>query len=204
MAVFASRAGHGVCWHPPCFICSVCNELLVDLIYFYQDGKIYCGRHHAECLKPRCAACDEVRASSPQLLPQMLPTGMAREASPCLLEGISPPSTLKVVGALAQGGASARRHAHEIRWFGFAKGSCKLFLGFQVSISGIFSCNLPRAVPRGILIYTQGRLSMSVSSNSTPPVLCDFSPAVCGGLPFSSGPTEEASGRMSAVFPTRQ
>lgn len=62
IAVFASRAGHGVCWHPPCFICTVCNELLVDLIYFYQDGKIYCGRHHAECLKPRCAACDEVRA----------------------------------------------------------------------------------------------------------------------------------------------
>ncbi|XP_054072515.1 prickle-like protein 2 isoform X2 [Rissa tridactyla] len=60
MAVFASRAGHGICWHPPCFICSVCNELLVDLIYFYQDGKIYCGRHHAECLKPRCAACDEI------------------------------------------------------------------------------------------------------------------------------------------------
>ncbi|NWV19822.1 PRIC2 protein, partial [Origma solitaria] len=60
MAVFASRAGHGVCWHPPCFICSICNELLVDLIYFYQDGKIYCGRHHAECLKPRCAACDEI------------------------------------------------------------------------------------------------------------------------------------------------
>lgn len=60
--MFASRAGHGVCWHPPCFICTVCNELLVDLIYFYQDGKIYCGRHHAECLKPRCAACDEVRA----------------------------------------------------------------------------------------------------------------------------------------------
>lgn len=76
MAVFASRAGHGVCWHPPCFICSVCNELLVDLIYFYQDGKIYCGRHHAECLKPRCAACDEVRASSPRLLPRVLPAGI--------------------------------------------------------------------------------------------------------------------------------
>lgn len=60
IAVFASRAGHGVCWHPPCFICTVCQELLVDLIYFYQDGKIYCGRHHAECLKPRCAACDEI------------------------------------------------------------------------------------------------------------------------------------------------
>ncbi|XP_075854947.1 prickle-like protein 2 [Microcebus murinus] len=60
IAVFASRAGHGVCWHPPCFVCSVCGELLVDLIYFHQDGKIYCGRHHAECLKPRCAACDEI------------------------------------------------------------------------------------------------------------------------------------------------
>ncbi|XP_031238481.1 prickle-like protein 2 isoform X4 [Mastomys coucha] len=60
IAVFASRAGHGICWHPPCFICTVCSELLVDLIYFYQDGKIYCGRHHAECLKPRCAACDEI------------------------------------------------------------------------------------------------------------------------------------------------
>uniref|UniRef100_A0AAQ5YIB7 Prickle-like protein 2 n=1 Tax=Amphiprion ocellaris TaxID=80972 RepID=A0AAQ5YIB7_AMPOC len=59
IAVFASRAGHGVCWHPACFVCSMCNELLVDLIYFYQDGKIYCGRHHAERLKPRCTACDE-------------------------------------------------------------------------------------------------------------------------------------------------
>ncbi|MEE6502584.1 hypothetical protein FKM82_004559 [Ascaphus truei] len=60
IAVFASRAGHGICWHPQCFVCTICNELLVDLIYFYQDGKIYCGRHHAECLKPRCAACDEI------------------------------------------------------------------------------------------------------------------------------------------------
>lgn len=58
--MFASRAGHAVCWHPACFVCSVCKELLVDLIYFYQDGKIYCGRHHAERLKPRCTACDEV------------------------------------------------------------------------------------------------------------------------------------------------
>ncbi|XP_078065628.1 prickle-like protein 2b isoform X1 [Mustelus asterias] len=60
IAVFASRAGHGVCWHPRCFVCATCNELLVDLIYFYQNGKIYCGRHHAERLKPRCAACDEI------------------------------------------------------------------------------------------------------------------------------------------------
>ncbi|XP_072571064.1 prickle-like protein 2b isoform X2 [Paramormyrops kingsleyae] len=60
IAVFASRAGHGVCWHPHCFVCSTCDELLVDLIYFYQDGKIFCGRHHAERLKPRCSACDEI------------------------------------------------------------------------------------------------------------------------------------------------
>ncbi|XP_028813957.1 LOW QUALITY PROTEIN: prickle-like protein 1a [Denticeps clupeoides] len=60
MAVFASRAGPGICWHPACFACSTCHELLVDLIYFYQDGKIHCGRHHAELLKPRCSACDEI------------------------------------------------------------------------------------------------------------------------------------------------
>ncbi|XP_051546226.1 prickle-like protein 1a [Myxocyprinus asiaticus] len=60
MVVFALRARPGQCWHPACFSCSTCNELLVDLIYFYQDGKIHCGRHHAELLKPRCSACDEI------------------------------------------------------------------------------------------------------------------------------------------------
>uniref|UniRef100_A0AAV2LWZ9 Prickle-like protein 2 n=1 Tax=Knipowitschia caucasica TaxID=637954 RepID=A0AAV2LWZ9_KNICA len=60
IVVFAARAGHGKCWHPQCFVCGMCEELLVDLIYFHQDGKIYCGRHHAERLKPRCCACDEV------------------------------------------------------------------------------------------------------------------------------------------------
>ncbi|XP_063215984.1 protein espinas-like [Bacillus rossius redtenbacheri] len=60
VAVFASRAGPNTCWHPACFTCSVCKELLVDLIYFFRDGKLYCGRHHAETLKPRCSACDEI------------------------------------------------------------------------------------------------------------------------------------------------
>nr|KAG5701909.1 hypothetical protein BaRGS_014974 [Batillaria attramentaria] len=60
MAVFASRAGADKCWHPACFVCCTCGELLVDLIYFYRDHKLYCGRHHAELLKPRCAACDEI------------------------------------------------------------------------------------------------------------------------------------------------
>ena len=58
--MFASRAGESKCWHPGCFVCSICNNLLVDLIYFYKDGGIYCGRHYAELYKPRCAACDEV------------------------------------------------------------------------------------------------------------------------------------------------
>lgn len=62
IGVFAQRAGINSCWHPACFTCSTCNELLVDLIYFYNqiDNKLYCGRHHAELLKPRCSACDEV------------------------------------------------------------------------------------------------------------------------------------------------
>jgi LIM domain len=60
LAVFASRAGPDVSWHPACFVCVGCVELLVDLIYFYKDGLVYCGRHHAESLKPRCVACDEV------------------------------------------------------------------------------------------------------------------------------------------------
>ncbi|KAL1449064.1 hypothetical protein WDU94_000300, partial [Cyamophila willieti] len=60
MSVFASRAGPNSCWHPGCFICSVCGEQLVDLIYFHRHGKLYCGRHHAETMKPRCSACDEV------------------------------------------------------------------------------------------------------------------------------------------------
>uniref|UniRef100_A0A1I8N1U5 LIM domain protein n=2 Tax=Musca domestica TaxID=7370 RepID=A0A1I8N1U5_MUSDO len=60
MAVFASRLGPNTSWHPGCFVCCVCRELLVDLIYFHRDGRLYCGRHHAETLKPRCSACDEI------------------------------------------------------------------------------------------------------------------------------------------------
>ena len=60
ICVAASRAGPQRVWHPTCFACSVCQELLVDLIYFYKDRKLYCGRHHAETTKPRCSACDEV------------------------------------------------------------------------------------------------------------------------------------------------
>ncbi|XP_059078676.1 protein prickle-like isoform X3 [Tigriopus californicus] len=60
ICVVASRAGSNRCWHPNCFVCSICNELLVDLIYFYKDAKLFCGRHHAETIKPRCSSCDEI------------------------------------------------------------------------------------------------------------------------------------------------
>ncbi|XP_061408060.1 prickle planar cell polarity protein 3-like [Lethenteron reissneri] len=60
LAVCAARAGPAASWHPGCFACAACRELLVDLVYFYADGAVYCGRHHAERSKPRCAACDEL------------------------------------------------------------------------------------------------------------------------------------------------
>uniref|UniRef100_A0A336K8B4 Protein prickle n=1 Tax=Culicoides sonorensis TaxID=179676 RepID=A0A336K8B4_CULSO len=60
IGVYASRFGPNSCWHPSCFVCFVCKELLVDLIYFHREGRLYCGRHHAETLKPRCSACDEI------------------------------------------------------------------------------------------------------------------------------------------------
>ncbi|XP_055521991.1 prickle-like protein 2 [Leucoraja erinacea] len=60
VGIFAQRAGGGTCWHPHCFSCHTCQHLLVDLIYFHQHGKVYCGRHHADLFKPRCASCDQV------------------------------------------------------------------------------------------------------------------------------------------------
>ncbi|XP_062529833.1 protein prickle isoform X3 [Bombyx mori] len=60
MCVSAARAGPAARWHPACFVCSTCQEILVDLVYFWKEGRLYCGRHHAETLKPRCSACDEI------------------------------------------------------------------------------------------------------------------------------------------------
>ncbi|CAG5119662.1 unnamed protein product, partial [Candidula unifasciata] len=60
MAVSASRMLEETYWHPQCFSCFTCGDLLVDLIYFYHNHQLYCGRHHAELFKPRCAACDEI------------------------------------------------------------------------------------------------------------------------------------------------
>ncbi|XP_050530404.1 testin [Daktulosphaira vitifoliae] len=61
IAVLAERTGEEVLWHPSCFVCTTCKELLVDLVYFFFKGNVYCGRHYAESLNiPRCLACDEL------------------------------------------------------------------------------------------------------------------------------------------------
>jgi prickle len=60
MAVFAESAGSSVAWHPQCFCCHKCKELLVDMIHFFSNGNVYCGRHYAELDGHRCSGCDEV------------------------------------------------------------------------------------------------------------------------------------------------
>ncbi|XP_068595608.1 testin [Brachionichthys hirsutus] len=59
-AVYAERAGYDKLWHPACFVCCTCSELLVDMIYFWKKGKLYCGRHYGDSEKPRCGGCDEL------------------------------------------------------------------------------------------------------------------------------------------------
>lgn len=60
VAIFADRAGKDRCWHPQCFNCDTCKEILQDLIYYFHENKIYCGRHFADSVLPRCSACDEL------------------------------------------------------------------------------------------------------------------------------------------------
>ncbi|KAL3093206.1 hypothetical protein niasHT_022656 [Heterodera trifolii] len=61
IAVWApSHFGPSAFWHPNCFVCVECGELLVDLIYFAHAQNVFCGRHHAELIKPRCSHCDEL------------------------------------------------------------------------------------------------------------------------------------------------
>lgn len=61
VVVKAARAGKDAAWHPQCFTCKTCNELLADLVYFYHESDVYCARDLAAILKiPRCKACDEL------------------------------------------------------------------------------------------------------------------------------------------------
>lgn len=58
--VFAQREGYSARWHPSCFVCSVCGLLLVDLVYFWTNQRLFCGRHYCESQRPRCQGCDEL------------------------------------------------------------------------------------------------------------------------------------------------
>ncbi|TRY70369.1 hypothetical protein TCAL_04489 [Tigriopus californicus] len=61
VAIFAERAGPNKYWHSSCFQCHTCKEPLVDLLYYYEDGHVYCARDYAIKAKiPRCDACDEL------------------------------------------------------------------------------------------------------------------------------------------------
>lgn len=61
-AVYAERAGyHDNLWHPACFLCSECGQSLADLVYFWSNQKLLCGRHYCQSVRPRCSGCDEVR-----------------------------------------------------------------------------------------------------------------------------------------------
>ncbi|XP_075709689.1 prickle-like protein 4 isoform X2 [Rhinoderma darwinii] len=51
-------------WHLKCFVCETCHLPLSQFIYFLQDSRIYCGRHHAELTRARCAACDQLIMSA--------------------------------------------------------------------------------------------------------------------------------------------
>lgn len=72
MCVNAPKLSDEINFHPRCFKCSTCDELLVDLTYCVIEDKIFCERHYAEVLKPRCSSCDEV---SPNVLIKYLNCG---------------------------------------------------------------------------------------------------------------------------------
>ncbi|KAL8575294.1 hypothetical protein ACOMHN_001839 [Nucella lapillus] len=51
-------------WHPACFACCTCRELLVDLVYCHHQKRLLCQRHYAQSIRPRCSGCDEVSVIS--------------------------------------------------------------------------------------------------------------------------------------------
>ncbi|KAK7033051.1 flap endonuclease 1 [Favolaschia claudopus] len=44
-------------WHPECFKCSVCNELLEHVSSYERDGRAYCHLDYHENFAPRCYSC---------------------------------------------------------------------------------------------------------------------------------------------------
>lgn len=60
IAISAEHANPLARWHPKCFSCVECSELLTDLLYYNHNGKIYCQKHYDILTRPKliCAACD--------------------------------------------------------------------------------------------------------------------------------------------------
>uniref|UniRef100_A0A8C8B027 LIM zinc-binding domain-containing protein n=1 Tax=Otus sunia TaxID=257818 RepID=A0A8C8B027_9STRI len=147
--ISASRLGDQF-WHPSCFSCHFCHQPLVDLIYFQQDGRIYCGRHHAELFRPRCASCDQVGARQGRGF--YLPFGVVKNQSPAagcggrvLAQGCRK-SLLLTRGCLS--GADSEEATHQgLHWH--ARAAC-------------FCCSLCRKPLRGQpLTSRHGRLFCS-------------------------------------------
>ena len=70
VVVTTNRAGDdgtSASWHLDCFICWKCREPLANLVYFWTSERLYCGRHHAETIRPRCFGCDEVSRAEKNL-----------------------------------------------------------------------------------------------------------------------------------------
>ncbi|KAJ7158868.1 hypothetical protein C8R46DRAFT_907501, partial [Mycena filopes] len=47
----------GLRWHPECFRCSICSELLEHVSSYERDGKAYCHLDYHENFAPRCYSC---------------------------------------------------------------------------------------------------------------------------------------------------
>uniref|UniRef100_A0A0R3S5D1 LIM zinc-binding domain-containing protein n=1 Tax=Elaeophora elaphi TaxID=1147741 RepID=A0A0R3S5D1_9BILA len=50
VAVVTDHGSPDEIWHVNCFKCHICNQRLVDLLYFYKNGIYYCGRHFGDSL----------------------------------------------------------------------------------------------------------------------------------------------------------
>ncbi|KAM9324392.1 LIM and cysteine-rich domains protein 1 [Gastrophryne carolinensis] len=59
-AVYSDHADYKKQWHPACFVCCQCREPLVNLIHFWKNNRLWCGRHYCESERPRCMGCDEI------------------------------------------------------------------------------------------------------------------------------------------------
>ncbi|KAF8206547.1 hypothetical protein K438DRAFT_1756540 [Mycena galopus ATCC 62051] len=47
----------GLRWHPECFRCAVCDELLEHVSSYEKDGRAYCHLDYHENFAPRCYSC---------------------------------------------------------------------------------------------------------------------------------------------------